>query len=321
MNKFHYTTEAYLNEYGVENESYSPSCIPQVKYPQNYEKPDDLDLFVLVYDKNLGNEILQTHDVGGFYRHFGFDRTTNHFIVFCDCPNFTFSDPIWILTHELSHFSLFYLGSEKLIIENIVHSNDKSFDKCRQSWEANCNSIGYRLESGSMGNSLSVMPIYHSKVNENTAISNPQDVFDLNLELSKISLQWWASGKLLYSGEQPNNPQLLDLVNEFYNNNGNVEFADGPIKEETTWEGKLYGESEFDSNQIMHHIPFKQKSLNEINEELDDKLSHLPFWFTKTAVWWANDKVSDEEFFQSIDYLKEQGLIDVDYDFRFLIKN
>ena len=72
-NKFHYLTGAYLNEYGIENESYSPKCIPEVKYQQNYEKPNDLDLFVLVYDKNLGEEILQSNDVGGFYKHFGLD--------------------------------------------------------------------------------------------------------------------------------------------------------------------------------------------------------------------------------------------------------
>ena len=84
MNKFNHLAGVYLNEYGIENESYSPKCFPQVKYPQNYEKPNDLDLFILVYDKNLGEEILQSNDVGGFYRHFGADRSTNHVIVFCD---------------------------------------------------------------------------------------------------------------------------------------------------------------------------------------------------------------------------------------------
>jgi hypothetical protein len=131
MNRFHAMSGAYLNEYGIENESYPPICLPIEKYPQNYEQHYDLDLFVLIYDRNLGEEILQGNDVGGFYNHFGVDRTTNHVIVFCDCPNFNFSDPIWILTHELSHFALVYLGYDPSIIENLVHANDKSYDECR----------------------------------------------------------------------------------------------------------------------------------------------------------------------------------------------
>jgi len=134
MNKFHYLAGAYLNEYGVQNQAYSPTCLPQEKYPQYYEKPNDLDLFVLVYDKNLGEEILKTNDVGGFYKHFGLDKTTNHVIVFCDCPNFNFSDSAWISTHELSHFTLFYLGYEASIIESLVHANGEAYDSCRENW-------------------------------------------------------------------------------------------------------------------------------------------------------------------------------------------
>jgi len=106
-----------------------------------------------------------------------------------------------------------------------------------------------------------------------------------------------------------------------YKDNGDVEFADGPINEEISWDEMLYGESEFGSSQIMSHIPFKAKSPDEINAELDDRLSNLPVWFKKTTVWWAHGNISDEEFVQSIHYLKEQGLIDPYFDFRFLFKN
>ena len=44
MNKFNHLAGVYLNEYGIENESYSPKCFPQVKYPQNYEKNKQFDL-------------------------------------------------------------------------------------------------------------------------------------------------------------------------------------------------------------------------------------------------------------------------------------
>ena len=138
MNKYHALTGAYINEYSIENESYPPECIPMEKYPQNYEQHYDIDLFILVYDRNLGREILQGNDVGGYYNHFGVDRTTNHVVVFCDCPNFKFSDPVWILTHELSHFSLVYLGYDSSVTEKMVHANDKAYDKCRETWTESC---------------------------------------------------------------------------------------------------------------------------------------------------------------------------------------
>ena len=319
MNKFNHLAGTYLNEYGIENESYSPNCFPLVKYPQNYEKPNDLDLFVLVYDKNLGEEILQSNDIGGFYKHFGSDRTTNHFIVFCDCPNFNFSDPAWILTHELSHFSLFYLGYETSIIDDLVHAHDESFDQCRLNWEESCNSIVQKLETES-GYLQSIMPIYQLAITENDTNSQQQNVSVEMAELSKLITQWWANGQPIDDKGYAKAIQLLGSNSDWYTDNGNVEFADDPIKDEITWYDLFYGKSEFDSNQIMDHIPFNLKSDSKINE-FENNLSNLPEWFKQTAVWWAEGKLSDEEFAQSINYLKEEGLIDPYFDFRFLFNN
>jgi hypothetical protein len=285
MNKFHYVSSTYLDEYGVENESYQPSCIPQNKYPQSYEKPIDLDLFILVYDKNLGEEILHDNGVGGYYKHFGSDITTNHFIVFCDCPDFNYSDPVWILSHELSHFSLFYYGNEITVIEKIVHANDESFDKCREHWETSCNSKVYKLKSDKLASSLSVMPIYQNGVKGDSSNSQPQEISDKNLELTKLIMQWWASGKLIYNEDYTKETQLLESIRDFYKNNGNVEFAELPIQNEVTWQELLYEESRFDVVPVLSHSPFKLKSLDEINEELDDNFFPLPLWFKQTVVW------------------------------------
>lgn len=320
-NKFHDLAGAYLNEYGIENEAYSPKCIPQVKYSQNYEKPNDLDLFVLVYDKNLGEEILQSNDVGGFYKHFGSDRTTSHFIVFCDCPNFNFSDPAWILTHELSHFSLFYLGYETSIIEDLVHASDEAFDQCREDWQEGCNSIIQKLRATEYGYFQTVMPVYQPTIVGNNTDFQQQEVSEEMVELSKLITHWWASGQTIDNEGYAKAIQLLGSTHDLFKDNGDVEFADHPIKDEITWDELLYGKTEFDASLVMPHIPFKLKSDAEINEELDDRLSHLPEWFKQTAVWWAEGNTPDEEFVQSINYLKEEGLIDPYLDFRFLFKN
>ena len=321
MNKFHFIAEEYLNLYGVEDEAYSPTCFSYTKYPQNYIKPNDLDLFVLVYDKNLGRELLQGNDVGGLYKHFGSDRTTNHIVVFCDCPSFNYSDPVWILTHELSHFSLLYLGYETSIIENLVHANDQAFDMCREDWQESCNSLVTKLNSEKLANYPSVMPVYQPDDIGNKTEFQSIEVSDEMVELSKLITQWWSSGQIIDNNEYVKAIQLLGSNQDFYIDNGNVEFADHPIKNELTWEELLYGELHFDSNIIMPYIPFKQNSEFEINDELDDRLTNVPSWFKQTALWWANGDISDEEFVQVIYYLKEQGLIDPYFDLRFLFKN
>jgi len=235
-NKFHDLAGAYLNEYGIKNEAYSPKCIPQVKYSQNYEKPNDLDLFVLVYDKNLGEEILQSNDVGGFYKHFGSDRTTSHFIVFCDCPNFNFSDPAWILTHELSHFSLFYLGYETSIIEDLVHASDEAFDQCREDWQEGCNSIIQKLRATEYGYFQTVMPVYQPTIVGNNTDFQQQEVSEEMVELSKLITHWWASGQTIDNEGYAKAIQLLGSTHDLYKDNGDVEFADHPIKDEITWD-------------------------------------------------------------------------------------
>jgi hypothetical protein len=321
MNRFHAMSGAYLNEYGIENESYPPICLPIEKYPQNYEQHYDLDLFVLIYDRNLGEEILQGNDVGGFYNHFGVDRTTNHVIVFCDCPNFNFSDPIWILTHELSHFALVYLGYDPSIIENLVHANDKSYDECREDWVEGCESVIQKLPTEKFGYEFSVMPIYKPAVGEETYNFEFKPVSDEILEVSKLITLWWGLGQPIDDKGYSKVIRLLGSDDNLYTNFNVIEFNDDPIRDELTWEEHLYGESTFNSTQLNSHVPFDLKSQDELDEEFENKLSELPEWFKKTAIWWANEEISDDEFAQSIHFLKEEGSLDPYFDLRFLFRS
>jgi hypothetical protein len=321
MNRFHAMSGAYLNEYGIENESYPPICLPIEKYPQNYEQHYDLDLFVLIYDRNLGEEILQGNDVGGFYNHFGVDRTSNHVIVFCDCPNFNFSDPIWILTHELSHFALVYLGYDPSIIENLVHANDKSYDECREDWVEGCESVIQKLSTEKFGYEFSVMPIYKPAVGEETYNFEFKPVSDEILEVSKLITLWWGLGQPIDDKGYSKVIRLLGSDDNLYTNFNVIEFNDDPIRDELTWEEHLYGESTFNSTQLNSHVPFDLKSQDELDEEFENKLSELPEWFKKTAIWWANEEISDDEFAQSIHFLKEEGSLDPYFDLRFLFRS
>ena len=115
--------------------------------------------------------------------------------------------------------------------------------------------------------------------------------------------------------------QILGQGNNIYTNNGIVEFADHPIENELTWEDLLYGESKFNSDSLLPHVPFNVKSEIQMNKEFDKNLENIPSWFGQTALWWAEGNLSDEEFLQSINYLRERGLINPYFDFRFLFND
>ncbi len=120
----------YLKLYAVENIPYDSLCFTEKKYLSNYENPPDLDLLILVYDKDLGEKELHANQMGGIYTHSGSDRTQNHVIIMCDCSNFDYSSPVWILSHELSHFILYYEDFEMTVIESLIHVNDVKYDQC-----------------------------------------------------------------------------------------------------------------------------------------------------------------------------------------------
>ena len=150
IDKYHEITQKYLDLYQLENSNYEPACMTVEKYHSEYEKPRDLDLIVLVYDNDLGQSSLHQYNTGGIYLHQGDDLSTNHSVIICDCPNFYYSDPVWILSHELSHFVLNYLGYDLDIVETEIHEADERYDHCVEvSYDSSCSDvktkiIGYR---------------------------------------------------------------------------------------------------------------------------------------------------------------------------------
>ena len=311
-NRFHSITDIYLTEYGIEHRFYPPKCISIEKYPQEYEQHYDIDLFILVYDKNLGREKLHGNDIGGYYTHYGPDRTSNHVIVFCDCPNFNFSNPVWVLSHELSHFSLMYLGYDPKQIEEIVHENDHLFDKCQENWESECASIRQKIVEPYGKYAFSVMPVYKPSIVEKNILIELNDVSPEIVEVSKQITKWWGFQEPIDDESYAYVMRILGSDEELYIEDKVIEFMDEPIKDEITWEEHLYGVNTFSSTQITSHIPFIEKG--DQGEEIV-----IPDWFKKISIWWADGEISNEELANAIHFLKEEGTLDQYYDIRFLL--
>ena len=306
MNKYSEITEQYLDSYELGNSKYSPLCFPESKYIE-YSSPLDLDLIILVYDKDLGENELHSQKIGGFYHHFGKDRSLNHAIVFCDCPNFKYSDPVWILSHELSHFVLTYLEYDMYVIEDLVHANDYKYDQCIKHWDDSCSSVVTKLRSDTSAYSYSVMPLYEPAIG-GIAISEIYEVPIAVVELNKIITKWWTQGKIT-EGDYSNALGFMATGNLLYSHtNSEILTADNSFDDELTWDELLSTENEKDEYDILSRIPH---SMNSIEEKIfgDDDVSGIPHWFKETAKWWVEGKISNQEFQKSVEFLRDQGIL------------
>ena len=305
--KYDIITEGYLELYEFENTKYEPLCMNHFKYDTLYEFPQDLDLIILVYARNLGEVELHDQKMGGLFTHSGPNRSINNAIIICDCSNFYFSDPVWILTHELSHFILYFLEFDMHVIEDLVHEYDEKYDECRKHYDDSCASILTKLRVESMAHSFSVMPPYKQAIGIEK-LKYEVDVSPPLLELGKVVTQWWTEGKIT-EGDFSNALGLLAVQNQQINNdNHNVLFTDGPINNESTWEDVLYADGSSENKvSVMSKVKEKLKIDEQIYQQTD--FEGLPDWFKQNAQWWLDEKITNDDFIRSVKYLKDSGII------------
>jgi len=87
-----------------------------------------------------------------------------------------------------------------------------------------------------------------------------------------------------------------------------VLFKDGPVKKDVTWQDILLADGS-DENKIgvMEKVKQKMKIADQEFQQTD--FTGLPFWFKNTAKYWADDKISDEEFIRTVKYLQDAGIV------------
>jgi hypothetical protein len=306
-------TEKYLERYELNSAKYNPICLPESEYVSDYEPPHDLDLVILVYDKNLGEKVLHAQKMGGLYSHTGSDRSLNHVIMFCDCSNFYYSDPVWILTHELSHFVLYYKNYQMSVIEDLIHANDAKYDKCRETG-LNCGSFVDKLEIESSTRIFSVMPIY--KPDSTGLINSETDEAKVRtsvIGISKMITKWWAAEKIT-DGDYANAIGYLVDSDILPSDGSQITLSDDPLDDSPTWQDKF---AEINENLRGSQANDKTNSNGHDSETtplsktifVEQVILGLPDWFKTTAGWWAQEKITDQEFKKNIQYLVRSGII------------
>ncbi len=304
MNQYDLIAEKYMEMYELENSKYNAKCITETKY-SSYKIPDDLDLLILIYDRNIGRKELNANDIGGFYNHVGADKTKNHSIVFCDCPNFKFSDPVWILSHELSHFILYYKGFGQHVVEDMIHSMDTRYDSCIESHNyQSCAPVKTKLHIEQLGYAWTVMTPYHPAAGDSFSLMTTNNISDSSylIDMQREITKWWASGKIddanyaTSLGYMVSEQERIDTHASYFETS-NMVFADGPRdkKSDVTYYdmSSVWTEDQIDT--IFSRIPFKAES--ETNE------TPLPQWFKEKALAWAENQIGNEEYFDMVESL------------------
>ncbi len=300
-------TSGYMELYQLENSQYESFCVNQYEY-SDYIAPFDLDLIILVYDKDIGRSELNSLNIGGLYYHTGADTLQKHAIIVCDCPTFNFSSPIWILTHELSHFVLTYGNYDMPTIEDMVHTNDAAYDKCFAS-KSSCGSIVMKIRSQTSAYSYSVMPVYEPAIGVPIFDALEEELPVQVVELSKVITKWWTQEKIS-DGDYFNAVGFMATGNSLYSHmNPEIITADIAFDYDyTVMEQLLSSESEEFTSDLLSRIP---KSLLSSDELLfdDGQTLGMPTWFKTTAKWWIDGEISDEEFKKNVNFLRNEGLL------------
>ena len=111
----------YLGLYGLYPYSYEPVCINELEY-ESYQPPDYTDVLIVIFNKNIGRDVLHANNKGGYFAYDDSGNKSELRIVVCECPSFKYNDSAWVISHELAHFALFYLGLPESEWADWVHN-------------------------------------------------------------------------------------------------------------------------------------------------------------------------------------------------------
>ncbi|MCH8916381.1 MAG: hypothetical protein IIA82_11175 [Thaumarchaeota archaeon] len=282
--KYAEITEGYLGMYGVDNFKHPHMCVPDAKYFEKYTMPDSLDLLILVYDRDLGERELHANGMGGFYSHLGEDQLKNHVIVFCDCSNFYFSNPEWILSHELSHFILYYKGYNLDTIDKFVHQYDERYDYCMDEiYEPSCVNSRVKLRAGA--NNWSVIPLYSPAINNIADPANQEKQGTLFFADSQIGVNETFLNKII--SKKWSQEKFNMLLSRAFDYSGTR--ADYYVKAIDDNSGNSDGKS----------------FLTTVN--FSDVV--IPSWVKDVAGFWCGDEIDNASFIETIQYLINNDVI------------
>ena len=302
--KYNDISEKYFELYQLKNSNYDVECLTESEYLEEYEAPDNLDLLILVYDRNKGRADLHSNNMGGLYTHEGNEWTHNHTIIICDCSNFTYSDPVWILSHELSHFILNYLGYDLNVVEDEIHKLDTKYDFCvEEEYDETCLPVKTRLDG--YHSSWTVMTPYEPAIGKTPSFNGTSQGIEYSSPetMLKEITNWWIDGKI----EDENYLKSLEIFSGKINEDGNRVLLNEnskiiltePPKEEKNILSEIVKPYKRPQN-IFAMTPFSEDGETFSTSKHTEQ---FPSWFITRAKWWVSEEIQDEEFLDGVNNL------------------
>ena len=179
-------TDEYLSLYGIQHDLQGSLCVPLKNYQSYFSGLSTFTLPVVISDNTVGQQLVQQ----GFYGMYEISGTGKQAIYVCSCDTQIESwAGAWVLSHELSHFSLRYFGEPDTIAVSWVHYIQALENDCQQGdFSKVCPQYSASVSSPS-GNQIPVMLVYGQGPSDNLPKDAPQSEAITLLQNSIIPTQ------------------------------------------------------------------------------------------------------------------------------------
>jgi len=319
VQKYNEITEKYLDLYGLENSQYEPECYTEISFAEEYEKPSDLDLLILVYDRDKGRVELHAHNTGGLYIHQGNDLSTNHTVIICDCPNFKYSDPVWILSHELSHFVLNYLGFDLDIVEKEIHGLDYKFDSCVEgAYDNLCSTIKTTIDT--QRSDWVVMIPYEPAIGKDPPLPLVEKVSLESPIQTTIIIEitnWWLDGEI-------SDENYINSLNILSGKSSDDKIIPNGIFQDSALLILAEPQNDNDNGTLTADTSLKiTKNFDDLNASIVSQHSNFSSedekifleWLETKASSWRTSEMNDDEFISEIEEILDSSKVGLYLDY------
>jgi len=292
----------YLSLYGLRFYTYDPVCLTDWEY-ENYEPHDYTDLLIVIYNKNVGRDELHSRNIGGFFSWGSSDTKNELRIEVCECPNFDYNEDVWVLSHELAHFALFYLGYPGDVFADWVHDiQSKYYAYCPDgdTTSISCNGLWQKIDGYTRN--YKVMKVYPGTF----GIVPPQAKF-VNVQQDVIprtsSIQQTFDDKVLSDSEIS---KILGRISSAWSTISGLQQGLGQSSDAIS-----SGFSKYESSKALEHVQkafsiYSELSnhLNEQNDKVDETKSSLDALIrdNTTALWHKDSFDIFSSILNSVDF-------------------
>lgn len=313
-------TSKYFELYELENSVYDINCMSESEY-QDFQKNEDVNLLIQIYDGYMGQKILASNNVDGIYVHTGNDRTQNHLVIMCHCSEYDTGYertlPSWILSHELSHFVLSFKGFSQSDIQERIHDIEKDYDNCigTNFQTSSCDGIRTTVSPDSSSKDFVVMAPYEPAIGNKLIKYIPDDYSDTEvIELQRSLAKMWLANSI---DDVAYAETLKHLIDSPMDDNSEIhkpfmEIPNGFVIAETSkptdveWDEYLQPGVDTQENLalLQNYIPF------DLEEQVEgNSLEKMPNWFKTRAMLWSEQRISDKVFFDGVEHLVRMKII------------